>query len=337
MERRQFLTETGQAVAAATVGMGVLGTRGHLQAAQQSRVVVIRHNALTAEPTGLARHAVRLLLDEAVCALAGESAPADGWARWFGPRDRVGIKVNCLGLPTHPTVAQALAQAIGAAGVAPERTKIWDRSDRELGRAGYELRKSGSGVRCYGTDALDRPGWGGYETQIATSGAIGSLYSRIVTEECDAIVSAAVLKDHNLAGMSCTLKNFFGAIHNPNKYHDDGCDPFVADVCAHPHIRSRLRMAVCDATRPQFHGGPPARPRWQWPYGGVILSSDPVAVDRVALEILESKRAAEGMPPLAAEDRPVRYLASAAERRLGNADVADIEVVSIGKSWLDVM
>jgi uncharacterized protein (DUF362 family) len=157
-----------------------------------------------------------------------------------------------------------------------------------------------------------------------------------VTEECDALISAAVLKDHNLAGLSCALKNFFGAIHNPNKYHDNGCDPFVADVCAHRHIRDRLRLAVCDATRPQYHGGPPSRQRWQWEYGGILISTDPVALDRVALEILERKRAQAGMQPLAAENRPVRYLQSAAARGLGEADLARIEVVSIGRPWLDV-
>ncbi len=335
IERRRFVADTGQAVVAA-MSAGVLARRDLTTAQQRSRVVVIRHRALTAEPTALAQHAVRLLLDEAACVLSGESDPASAWTTWFDVRERVAVKVNCLGLPTHPAVAHALAQALNGAGVPPERTLLWDRSDRELERAGYQLNRSGSGVRCYGTDSLDRRGWGGYESQVTTSGAIGSLFSRIITEECDALVSAAVLKDHNLAGLSCTLKNFYGAIHNPNKYHDDGCDPFVADVCAHNLIRGRLRLAVCDATRPQFHGGPPSRTRWQWPYGGIILSTDPVAVDRVALEILERKRSAEQMIPLAADDRPVRYLASAAARGLGSAELGEIEVVSIGKPWLDV-
>jgi uncharacterized protein (DUF362 family) len=149
-------------------------------------------------------------------------------------------------------------------------------------------------------------------------------------------VSAPVLKDHNLAGLSCALKNFYGAIHNPNKYHDHGCNPFVADVCAHPHVRDRLRLAVCDATRPQYNGGPPSRPVWQWSYGGIVMSTDAVALDRVALEILERKRTLEGLPQLAAEGRPARYLESAAARGLGNADLSAIEVVSVGRSWLDV-
>jgi hypothetical protein len=276
----------------------------------KTRVVVVRHADLTIDSALLTRSAVRGFLDQAATTLTGESRPADAWACWFNPRDRVAIKVNCLGLPTHHVVGEAVADAIGAAGVVPANTIVWDRTDRELERAGYRLSRDGRESRCFGTDSLGGRR-GGYD-------------------------ETAVLKDHNLAGLSCTLKNFYGAIHNPNKYHDNGCDPFVADVCAHQHIKGRLRLAACDATRPQYHGGPPGRPMWQWPYGGLILSADAVALDRVALEILELKRALVGKPPLAAESRPARYLESAAARGLGTYDLSEIEVLSIGRPWQDV-
>ena len=342
IKRREFLATAGGAAAAAMVGVDAKvraeptppGVSESPRAT--SRVVVLRHPDLGADPTALTSAAVRGLLDEAASMLADEPRAADAWAHWFRPSDRVAIKVNCLGHPTHQAVALALTQAIGAADIDPARMVLWDRTDRELERAGYQLQQGGRTVQCYGTDALSSRGRGGYDEEVSTSGSIGSLYSRIVTQESDALVSAAVLKDHNLAGLSCALKNFYGAIHNPNKYHDNGCDPFVADVCTHRHIRGRLRLAVCDATRPQCHGGPPGRRRWQWPYGGIILSTDPVALDRVALEILERRRAQVGLRPLADEDRPVRYLDSAAARGLGRADLADIEVVSIGRPWLNV-
>jgi len=302
----------------------------------KSRVVVIRHESLAAEGQGPPPERVRDLLDEAARALAGDAKAADAWTRWLKPSDCLGIKVNCLGYPTRPAVGLAIAAAAGAAGLAPERMIIWDRTTDELRRAGYEPRGSGSGVRCFGTDALAQRGSGGYGPEILTSGAIGSLYSRIVADEVTALVSACILKDHNLAGLTCAMKNFYGAIHNPNKYHDNGCDPFIADACAHPLIRGRLRLVVCDALRPQYHGGPSHRPQWQWPYGGLIVSTDPVALDRVALEILARKRAAVGAKPLEAENRPVRYLASAQARGLCTADLAGIEVLSIGKPWMDV-
>ncbi len=340
LTRREFLART--AAASAAVG-AALAWRPRTAfagpappAAKKSRVVVIRHEALAAEGEGPAAARVREFLDEAAAALSGQAKPADGWAQWVKPADTVGIKVNCLGYPTRPAVAQALVLAFGAAGLAPAQMTIWDRTLRELKTAGYELGVSPKAARCIGTDTLASRGNSGYTEDIVTSGAIGSLFSRIVTDETTALVSASILKDHNLAGLSCSLKNFFGAIHNPNKYHDGGCDPFVADVCAAKPIRERLRLAVCDALRPQYNGGPSTRPQWQWPYGGLIVSTDAVALDRVAATILARKREAAGRKSLEDEKRPVRYLVTAEARGLGIADLAQIEVVSIGKPWMDV-
>ena len=93
------------------------------------------------------------------------------------------------------------------------------------------------------------------EGEIESSGRIGSCFSRIVAEQVDALICVPVLKDHSLAGVSLGMKNYYGAIHNPNKYHDDHCDPFIVDVVSHRFIRSKWRLTVCDATRAQCHAG----------------------------------------------------------------------------------
>ena len=174
LKRREFLSETGQVVAAAAVGVAARSTANTRPALAKSRVVVVRHPAL-ADAAGPDPRAVHGALDEGACALSGESDAAAAWARWFKPHDRVALKVNCLGLATHPAVVAGLGQSLGTVGITPERTIVWDRTDRELERAGYTLRKRGSGVRCYGTDALQGSARGGYDTELATSGAIGSL------------------------------------------------------------------------------------------------------------------------------------------------------------------
>ena len=58
------------------------------------------------------------------------------------------------------------------------------------------------------------------------------------------------------------MKNYFGAIHNPNKYHDAHCDPHVAEVFDAPPVRSRHRLTVLDALLVQFHKGPAYHPQW---------------------------------------------------------------------------
>ena len=52
-----------------------------------------------------------------------------------------------------------------------------------------------------------------------------------------------LLKDHDGAGVSIALKNMYGVIHNPNKYHPNGCNPYVADVNMLPDIRTKMRLA----------------------------------------------------------------------------------------------
>ena len=123
------------------------------------------------------------------------------------------------------------------------------------------------------------------------------------------------------------MKNYFGAIHNPNKYHDSGCDPYVAEVFDAPPVTSRHRLTVLDALTVQFHGAPPSTPRWAARFGGLVFGLDPVAVDASAGRIIERLRAGAGLPTLEAEGRAPKYLATAEKMGLGRSDPAGIELV----------
>jgi len=278
---------------------------------------------------GVSQHADLLgkLLDASVQKITDASDAAAGWRKLFRPQDRVGIKVNTLGLSTQPAVAHAVVRGLLSADVPAENIIIWDRFDVELSGAGFKLNKSGTGVRCYGTDT-ERIG-SGYQRRIESSGQIGSCFSKILAEDVDALICVPVLKDHNLAGVSLGMKNFFGAIHNPNKYHDDNCDPFVADVVAHRFIAKKWRLTVCDATRAQYNAGPARHPGFAWPFGGLIVSNDFVAADAVAADSLEAKRKESGLSSLAEDGRPSKHITTAGARGLGVADLDRIERVSV--------
>ena len=90
--------------------------------------------------------------------LKGATGSADGAAavrRLFNPTDVVGIKLNCLGgsrLSPRPVVVGALVDLLVAGGVARDRVILFERSSRELERAGFPIRRDGPGPRCYGTD-----------------------------------------------------------------------------------------------------------------------------------------------------------------------------------------
>ncbi len=273
-----------------------------------SKVILIR---IPPEMEGrLKQDRLELLLRRGIEALSGV-----GWKKFvrrvFGTSARVGLKVNCLGapgIPTNPSVAYAFASLLISAGLSEEKVIIWDRQNRELKSGGYRLNYASSGFRCYGTDTLGV----GYERELLIHGEVGSLPSKILTKHCDLQVSLPVLKDHLLAGYTGSMKNFFGAIHNPNKYHMDGCRPFVTDLFSAPEVRNRVVFTVLDGTYVQYNGGPSFDPRWKSWEGVILLSLDPVAVDYVGYEILEKLRKRNGLPSLKDEKRYPAYIFDAA-------------------------
>jgi uncharacterized protein (DUF362 family) len=244
----------------------------------------------------------------------------------FGPADRVGIKINTIGgraISTRPETALALAGRLAAGGVPEKNIFIWDRTTRELRSAGYSPSAGRSGVRVFGTDT-DGVGYG---ADLVVHRGVGSLFSRILTEFVTVSISLAILKDHGMAGVTAGMKNYFGAIHNPNKYHDTNCDPYVAEVFDAPPVKSRHRLTILDALLVQFHKGPSYHARWAARHGGLIFSLDPVAADVTGWKLIEKLRAAAGLPTLEGEGRAPGYLHTAAALGLGQDDPAMIETI----------
>ncbi len=331
--RRQFLGDLSKAAATVAVGAAAACNAQQPQPAATGpakpppRVVISRDEALLRGRIDEHGRLLGKLLDASVQKIAGASDAGAAWRSLFGPGDRVGIKVNTLGLATHPAVVDAIVQGLLSAGVASGNIIIWDRLDSELSAAGFKLNRTGGGVQCRGTDA-ERMG-SGYQKDIESSGRIGSCFSRIVAEQINALICVPVLKDHNLAGVSLGMKNFFGAIHNPNKYHMNNCDPFVADVVAHRFIAPKWRLTVCDGTRAQYNAGPAQHPGFAWPFGGLIVGCDFVAVDAVAADLLDEQRKVKGLKPLADDGRPAKHITTAADRGLGVAELGGIERVEV--------
>ena len=247
-------------------------------------------------------------------------------AALFRADDRVGIKINTIGgraISTRPEVTAALAGCLEAGGLPAKNLFVWDRTTRELKSAGYAPTADRAGVKVFGTDTDGV----GYDGQLVSHRSVGSLFSKILTEFVTASISLAVLKDHGMAGITAGMKNYFGAIHNPNKYHDGHCDPYVAEVFDAPPVKSRHRLTILDALVVQFHKGPSYHARWAAPYGGLVFGRDPVATDAVGWDIVERLRAGAALPSLRDEGRAPGYLATAERMGLGRADLAAIEFV----------
>jgi uncharacterized protein (DUF362 family) len=316
IDRRELARLAGLAVLAGPIAAGAAGVPG------RGRVGVARLGRAGGggEPDG---PAVRAALERALVAATGSSSAKAAVATLFRPTDTVGLKLNCLGGPRlspRPAVVDALAALLREAGIGPSRIIAFDRSSRELERASFRLRRSADDYLCMGIDNR-------YEEEPVTSGAIGSCFARLVASECTALISVGVVKDHDLAGVSAGLKNWYGVIHNPNKYHDNGCDPYVADVLRHRYLGDKVRLTVLDGGVAQCHGGPAYRADMTWPLGALAVSVDPVACDAWAWRVLDEERQRRGLRTLEQEKRAPRFLATAAGYGLGVGDPGKVTEV----------
>jgi len=249
------------------------------------------------------------------------------------PGGIVGMKTNCLARKFNSTpvaLTDALSEILIDNEIKENDIIIWERTNRELEEAGYKLNASSFGRRCLGTDSNGI----GYSNEFYSAGEVNSLVSNILLRMVNHHINLPILKDHSIAGLSGCLKNMFGVIHNPNKYHGNNCNPYAAYVSQLEPVKTKHRLAIIDASRVQYNLGPGYDSRYIENYGGVILSIDPVAADRIGLEIVETLRRNNKLPSLKETGRPADYLFTAGQYGFGVADLQkiDLEVVTISEN-----
>ncbi|HEX9972504.1 MAG TPA: DUF362 domain-containing protein [bacterium] len=329
VKRREFLQKAikaGTAFYFSAIPGCKSATEKYPTGKQDNSLLVIAQSALVRDKNDkLIGNQVNDLLNRAMENLLQIDKSEVAWQQLFSKDDIVGIKINCLagrGISTHYELVDAIIEGLKSAGVLERNIIVWDRANRDLEKAGYSIQTDRNRAKCYGNDQF------GYSSDIYEFGEIGSHLSNILVHQCTAIINVPILKDHGIVGMTNALKNFFGAIHNPNKYHDSCGDPYIADVNMLSEIRSKVRLVVSDALTAQYEGGPPFMPQWAWNHNSLIVGFDPVAIDKIGWDIIEQKRKEKGLPTLAASGREPTYIATAADakHRLGQNDLNKIKI-----------
>jgi len=281
-------------------------------------VVRVRHPGVW-QGDALDPVALREMVDAAVARLMGRSEPAAAWAALFAPGERVAIKVNAISGSsywTHAALALAVADRLQAAGVVPEQIVIYDRSTRELEDAGFPVNRDGQGVRCYGTDGdYRRP-----HTLLGTEIGLSA-----ILEACDALINLPLLKAHGISGMSFALKNHYGTLDQPGRFHAPRIVEALGELNALPSIAERTRLVIGDALSICTSG-------WHRAVEGdsLVVSRDPLAHEVVGLEMLASAIGEAGGDASFARAQTGAWLAHAAGVGLGVADPAAIELLDIG-------
>jgi len=251
------------------------------------------------------------MLDEALRQVTGRPAAAEAWRSLLRTDDVIGLKCNrsaAAGLGTGDAFASAVISSLLAAGF--DRRQI----------VAIEV-----GDAIYKENDVARPARGWLSTP--SSFASGTDHLSAVLDQVTAIVNIPFLKTHNIAGITCCLKNLsHGLIKHPARYHESHCSPYIADIVALPRIREKLRLNLVNALRVVFDQGPEARDDFTWDAGILLASRDPLAADTVGLDIINSEREILGLGAVDAVERRTVHLEAAAERGLGKGDLHDIEL-----------
>lgn len=146
-----------------------------------------------------------------------------------------------------------------------------------------------------------------------------------------ALINARPMRTHHWSGVGSLIKNYIMFVPDPYNYHNDSCAD-LGKIWHLPLIKNKTRLNVLVMFTPQFHNvGPHGfNPSYVWPYYGLIVGYDPVAVDSVGLRILEAQRKIYFK-----EDRPLnppaKHIRIANTRwKLGNSNPKNIKIIKIG-------
>ena len=273
-------------------------------------VVAVKSDRVVDTSTGAADDkTVREMMARGMRALTGAATTADAWRKFVAPSDVVGIKVNCGGYPhcisAYEIVAEVVRQ-LSAVGVPLTQIYVYERFQNQLDECNYAPHLP-DGVKIVAAERANRNvDNSGYdpatylEADLFGEEDTRSNMMRLVSERLTKIINIPNMKDHGATGVTGCLKNIaYGSFSNVARTHQRGRShtySVVGTLAAMEPLRSRTVLHIMDGLRAVWHGGPFARTtRYVFYPRQIMFGTDPVAIDRLLLDIIEEKRRAEGV------------------------------------------
>lgn len=149
-----------------------------------------------------------------------------------------------------------------------------------------------------------------------------------------ALINVRPLRTHHWSGVATCLKNYIMFVPNPYDYHADGCSP-LGKIWTYPLVKGKTRLNILSALTPQFYGRGAHffDRRYVWPYKGLLVGTDPVAVDTIGAKLLQNKRIAYFGEDRALDVPPVHIAVADKTYHLGISDLRRIRLIKMG--WME--
>ena len=149
-----------------------------------------------------------------------------------------------------------------------------------------------------------------------------------------ALVNVRPLRTHHWAGVGTCLKNYIQFDPNRSSFHDEACAA-LGKIWTYPIVQGKTRLNILSVLTPQFYGRGANffDTRYVWPYKGLIVGTDPVAVDAVGAHLLQVKRVAFFREDRALDVPPSHIIVADKKYHLGVSDLSRIQVIKLG--WME--
>lgn len=273
------------------------------------RVVAVKSDRSLDTATGQANdEVVREMMAQGMRTLTGAATVTDAWRRFFTPEDVVGIKVNCGGYPHAVSAYEIVAETVrrlGEVGIPATNVYVYERFQNQMDEVNYGPHLP-DGVRIVAAERANRyTDNNGYDPETYLEASLfseedtRSNLMRLISQRLTKIINIPNMKDHGATGVTGCLKNIaYGSFSNVARTHEGGVShtySFVGTLASIEPLRSRTVLQIMDGLRGVWHGGPFARTTKYVFYPKTIMfGTDPVAIDRLLLDIIDTKRREQG-------------------------------------------
>ena len=273
------------------------------------RVVAVKSDKSVDTSTGAANdEVVREMMAQGMRTLTGAGTTPEAWRRFFTPADVVGIKVNCGGYPhcisAYEIVGETVRQLMGI-GVPVSQIYVYERFQNQLTEVNYAPRLP-QGLEIVAAERANRyTDNSGYDPETYLEANLfgeedtRSNMMRLVSKRLTKIINIPNMKDHGATGVTGCLKNIaYGSFSNVARTHQRGKShtySVVGTLASIEPLRSRTVLQIMDGLRGVWHAGPFARTtKYVFYPRQIMFGTDPVAIDRLLLDIIEHKRREQG-------------------------------------------
>ncbi len=151
-----------------------------------------------------------------------------------------------------------------------------------------------------------------------------SFFAGLVTKDITKLINIAVLKHNEDSGVTLATKNIgLGVTTNKVRFHIDYCAKSIAEILSTPCLKEKMVFHVGEAAKISTVSVAGARMAYD---RRIFFSRDPVAMDRIGLDILEEKRREQRLESI----REIStHIASCARKGIGTDDPARIDLREI--------